>query len=226
MNAGLIGIAMVTALVVVGCDLREKEDKEIVQGIIENMVPIPGKDFKIGKYEVTQTQWLAVMDDLPSENCLDDNNPVENVSWDDCKEFIEKLNALPEVRASGLVFRFPTEAEWEFACRAGGTGQYCRLFDGTEITKDTLAKVAWYDKNGGGTHPVGQKMPNAFGLYDMHGNVYEWCEDLYSADSSNRVYRGGCWFYDAKPCMAGYRWYYPPNTRNNRLGFRLAASSR
>lgn len=223
MNVKSIVVAVAAALMVVGCDMG---DKEIIQGIIENMVSIPGKDFKIGKYEVTQAEWLAVMGDDPAENCLDDNNPVENVSWRDCKEFVEKLNAIPEVEASGLKFRLPLEAEWEYACRAGGTGQYCRLADGTEITKDTLDKVAWYSKNGGGTHPVGQKMPNAFGLYDMHGNVYEWCEDLYAAGSSNRVYRGGCWFYDAKPCTAGYRWHYSPDTRNNRLGFRLAASSR
>ena len=153
------------------------------------------------------------------------DNPVECVSWDDCKKFLEKLNAMSEVKTSGLTFRLPTEAEWEYACRAGGTGDYCRLADGTEITKDTLGKVAWYNNNSGGkTHPVGQKEPNAFGLYDMHGNVAEWCEDLYQAGNSFRVYRGGSWCCNSGDCAAGHRGYSYPFNRYFILGFRLAAS--
>ena len=178
----------------------------------------------MGKFEVTQSQWTAVMGNNPA-NFWGDNNPVEQVTWEDCKKFLEKLNAMPEVRASGLAFRLPTEAEWEYACRAGGTGDYCKLADGTEITKSTLGEVAWYSNNSEKkTHPVGLKKPNAFGLYDMHGNVYEWCEDLYQAGYSYRVRRGGSWFKDSENCTAGYRINCLPDDRRDDLGFRLAAS--
>ena len=204
-------------------EARERAEK-VVPSIISGLVQIPGKDFKMGKYEVTQAQWEAVMGENPSE-FKGANNPVENVSWNDCQEFLKKLNALPAVKESGLVFRLPTEKEWEYACRAGSTGDYCKLADGTEITKSTLGKVAWYEKNVvfGQTYPVGQKMPNAFGLYDMHGNVWEWCEDLYRAGDSDRVLRGGSWNSDSGFCRASYRSCSNPVNRRNRLGFRLAA---
>ena len=198
---------------------------EALLSLVKDMITIPDKNFKMGKYEVTQAQWQAVMGDNPSSFKGYENYPVENVSWDDCKEFLKKLNALPEVRASGVRFRLPTEAEWEYACRAGSTGNYCRLADGIEITADTLGKVAWYaDNSGNKTHPVGQKKPNAFGLYDMHGNVWEWCEDLYSAGDSYRVIRGGGWYYGSRGCAAGLRSYDFPDYRGDNLGFRLAAS--
>ena len=137
------------------------------------------------------------------------------------------LNSMPEVKKSGLTFRLPTEKEWEYACRAGSTGDYCKLADGTEITESTLGDVAWYwdwDNSEEKTHPVGQKKPNAFGLYDMHGNVNEWCEDLYEAGGSSRVLRGGSWNTDSRSCSAGYRCDDAPGGRYNFLGFRLAAS--
>ena len=203
---------------------RERRLKKAVSNIINNMVAIPGKNFKMGKYEVTQAQWQAVMGDNPS-HFKGADNPVEKVSWNDCKKFLEKLNSMPEVKASGLTFRLPTEKEWEYACRAGSTGDYCKLADGTEITGSTLGEVAWYvDNSGRKTHLVGQKKPNAFGLYDMHGNVWEWCEDLYCADESDRVYRGGCWIIYSRSCTAGNRGYTNPDYRLNLLGFRLAAS--
>ncbi len=196
---------------------------ECVQSIIGNMVDIPGKNFKMGKFEVTQRQWVAVMGDNPSR-FKDYDNPVENVPWNDCKKFIEKLNALPEVKASGLTFRLPTEGEWEYACRAGGTGDYCKLADGTEITESTLDEVAWYDDNSENkTHPVGQKKPNAFGLYDMHGNVWEWCEGIYGFGHSVRTTRGGSLYDDSRFCTVGGRFRNSPGIRNNDLGFRLAA---
>ena len=112
------------------------------------------------------------MGDNPPSGFKGDDNPAEGVSWDDCQKFLDKLNAIPEVKASGLKFCLPRETEWEYACRAGGTGAYYRLADGSEVTADTLGNVAWYDGNSGNTtHPVGQKMPNAFGLYDMLGNA-------------------------------------------------------
>ena len=223
MKTRLIGIAALAALVmVVGCG---KSDKEVILDIVKDMIDIPGKNFKMGKYEVTQAQWQAVMGENPSRFKGVDH-PVELVSWDDCKKFLEKLNSMPEVKASGLTFRLPTEKEWEYACRAGSTGDYCKLADGTEITESTLGEVAWYDDNSGEkTHPVGQKKPNAFGLYDMHGNVWEWCEDLYRAGGSRRVGRGGGWTYNFSwDCSAGDRYDCDPDDRLDYLGFRLAAS--
>ncbi len=203
---------------------REKPILPIISEIISGMVQIPGKGYKMGKTEVTQAQWEAVMGNNPS-TFKGANNPVENVSWVDCQEFLKKFNALPSVRESGLVFRLPTGEEWEYACRAGSTGDYCKLADGTEITESTLGEVAWYvDNSDRKTHPVGQKKPNAFGLYDMHGNVWEWCEDLYQAGYSNRVYRGGSWYFYSRYCSAGLRRYDYPDSRRNYLGFRLAAS--
>ena len=176
-----------------------------------------------GKTEVTQAQWEAVMGENPSK-FKNPDNPVEQVSWDDCQEFLEKLNALPSVKKSGLMFRLPTEEEWEFACRAGATGDYCKLANGTEITADTLDQVAWFgDNSDEKTHPVGQKKPNAFGLYDMHGNVLEWTS---TAVGVNRVGRGGCWSYSARNCESSFRRWGSPSIRNDFLGFRLCASGR
>ena len=203
--------------------------------IIASMVQIPGRSYKLCKYEVTQAQWEAVMGENPSfyEGA---NNPVEEVSWDDCQEFLRKLNALPSVQKSGLVFRLPTDEEWEYACRAGATGEYCLLADGTEITEDTLGRVAWFgNKAGRNTHPVGQKSPNAFGLYDMHGNVQEWCQEEYGTFASwakgtdfehGHVVRGGGWSHSARDCDSSDRGGYLPGFRNGDVGFRLCASGR
>ena len=120
----------------------------------QHRVTVPG--FSMGKYEITQAQWKAVMGTNPSY-FKGDNLPVENVSWNDAKEFCSKLSQM-----TGKQYRLPTEAEWEYACRAGTTGPYAGNLDA----------MAWYSNNAGfKTHPVGQKRPNAFGLYDMHGNV-------------------------------------------------------
>ena len=126
-----------------GCDADAGDP---VERLVAEMVQIPGRDFRMGKYEVTQAQWEAVMGENPSYFKGADH-PVECVSWDDCQAFLEKLNAHPAARASGLVFRLPTEEEWEAACRAGSTNDYCRLADGTEITEATLGRVAWFDEN-------------------------------------------------------------------------------
>ena len=129
---------------------------------------------------------------------------------------------MPDVKSSGLTFRLPTEKEWVYACRAGSTGDYCKLADGTKVTENTLGEVAWYEDNSGDkTHPVGQKKPNAFGLYDMHGNVWEWCEDLHRAGDSGRVCRGGSWGIISRNCAAGCRRSDYPGTRYYCLGFRL-----
>ena len=214
-------------LAAVSAERAEAERKVLLEAskgalakLAPDMVPIPGQDYSICKYEVTQALWFAVMGENPSEFKGADR-PVENVSWDDCQKFLEKLNALPEVKASGKTYRLPTADEWEFACRAGATGDYCRLADGTEISKATLGDVAWYGEGWetGATHPVGQKKPNAFGLYDMHGNVSEWTS---TADGNNRVSCGGSWRYSASRCKADYRGGSLPDYRGNFLGFRLA----
>ena len=186
----------------------------------------------MGKYEVTQSQWEAVMGSNPSRFKGADN-PVENVSWDDCQEFLKKLNTLPAVKESGLVFRLPTNKEWEYACRAGATGKYCKLADGTEIAEDTLGQVAWIrDNSENKTHPVGQKQPNAFGLHDMHGNVYEWCQEEYGEVESwakgkdCEHQRGGGWYNWAIDCESSRRNGHSPSDWGGQLGFRLCASGR
>ena len=181
----------------------------------------------MGKFPVTQAQWEAVMGENPSERKGADR-PVENVSWIDCRNFLKKLNALPAAKASGLAFRLPTEAEWVYACRAGATGKYCKLADGTEVTAKTLGQVAWFESNAfGGTRPVGQKKPNAFGLYDMHGNVSEWT----STDDVDEYHVywsafGGSWCAPASDCGTSAGILCQPYYRLDYLGFRLCADRR
>ena len=181
--------------------------------------------YYIGKTEVTQTLWQAVMGSNPSYFKGADL-PVENVSWNDCQEFIQKLN-----RLTGRNFRLPTEAEWEFACRGGNNSRGYK-YSGS----NNLGSVAWYDGNSGNkTHPVGTKAPNELGIYDMSGNVWEWCADWYGDYSSGaqtnptgpisgscRVCRGGCWYIYAWRCRSSLRDGYRPTNRDIILGLRLA----
>ena len=206
--------------------------KDAIQSVVTNMVAIPGRKFKIGKYEVTQKQWEAVMGTNPSKfRVRGKDRPVECVRWVDCKKFLEKLNALPEIKATGLTYSLPREAEWEYACRAGGTGEYCRLADGTEVTKDNFGKVAWFGlgilggNSGSTTHPVGQKEPNGFGLYDMHGNVSEWCEEPWKEGSAYHVTRGGCFDYQDTKYKVTDRNRADDGLRYEYVGFRLVAST-
>jgi formylglycine-generating enzyme required for sulfatase activity len=191
------------------------------------------KDYYLGAYEVTQEQYQRIMGENPSE-FKGANNPVEKVSWEDAVAFCKKLSELPEEKAAGRVYRLPTEAEWEYACRAGSTTRF-----GFGDIDSQLGSYAWFYKNStGATRPVGQKTPNAWGLYDMHGNVWEWCADRkgdYStsavtdptgpAEGSFRVFRGGCWFSEAAFCRSAFRHRIDPSFRNYYLGFRLALSS-
>ena len=186
------------------------------------------KSFYLGKYPVTQEQWEAVMGNNPS-HFKGPKNPVEDVSWEDCQQFLRKLNA----KAGGDKFQLPTEAQWEYACRAGSKTKYCFGDDETQ-----LGEYAWYGKNSGNTtHPVGEKKPNAWGLYDMHGNVWQWCADWwgwYDARSITddptgpptglcRVFRGGGWGYDAEHCWSASRGNGAgPDSRRNGLGLRVS----
>lgn len=181
--------------------------------------------YYIGKTEVTQALWQAVMGSNPSRFKGADL-PVECVSWDDCQEFIRKLNAL-----TGQHFRLPTEAEWEFACRGGNNSRGYK-YSGS----NNLGSVAWYDGNSGNkTHPVATKSSNELGIYDMSGNVWEWCADWYGDYSSGaqtnptgplsgsgRVGRGGSWYNCAGNCRSSIRDYYGPTYRVSSLGLRLA----
>ncbi len=162
------------------------------------------KGFWIMETQVTQSQWKAVMGKNPS-HFKGDNNPVENVSWKDCNKFCKKCAQL------GLPVQLPTEAQWEYACRAGSSGDYAGDLD----------EMGWYDWNSDSkTHPVGQKMPNAWGLYDMHGNVCEWCQDRYKSDYEERVIRGGCYCSSSSWCTSETRWYYVPDKQTDDTGFR------
>ena len=183
--------------------------------------------YYIGMFEVTQELWQAVMGSNPSF-FKGNKKPVEQVSWNDCQEFITKLNSL-----TGQEFRLPTEAEWEYAARGGKKSKGYK-YSGSNNIDD----VAWYNDNSSSTtHDVGQKIPNELGLYDMSGNVCEWCSDWYGSYSSNaqtnpvgpssgsfRVYRGGCWCHDAGGCRSSLRRDFTPGRSSNYLGFRLALS--
>lgn len=184
-------------------------------------------DYYIGETEVTQELWRAVMGSNPRRFSGYPQRPVEQVSWNGCQKFIKKLNQL-----TGKNFRLPTEAEWEYAARGGNKSQGYK-YSGS----NTIDNVAWYYYNSGSkTHDVKTKQANELGIYDMSGNVWEWCQDWYdssyysSSPSSNptgpssgssRVYRGGSWYYYAGRCRVSNRDYYYPARRNNDFGFRL-----
>lgn len=154
--------------------VSEKQLGKVAQTLNSSMVSIPGRDFEICKFELTQELWMPISGFNPSK-AKGAKLPITNVTMRDVEEFLHDLNSLPEVRASGKPYRLPTAEEWEYACLAGGTNGFCRLADGTQITMETLGEVAWFGKNSKGKpHPVGTRKPNAFGLYDMHGNVAEF----------------------------------------------------
>ena len=190
------------------------------------------KGFYLGKYEVTQVEWQAVMGDNPSMVSGCGRCPVEQVSWEDVQAFIGKLNA----KSGGEKYRLPTEAEWEYAARAGtDTDTYAGEMTAPKGNDPVVNEIAWYVKNSSGrAHPVGQKTPNGFGLYDMLGNVWEWVGDWYGdypggtvtdpagpGSGSARVDRGGGWIHFARYCRTTHRNRAPPDLRNGSLGFRL-----
>ena len=226
----------------------QKVDTFSINGIRLEMVKIPGGSFKMGsnegdanekpvqkrqvsdyylsKYEVTQKLWFVIMNTNPS-TVINDNYPVNNVSWDDCQLFIQKLNAL-----TGRNFRLPTETEWEYAAKAklslqGGIEATGYKYSGTSTD---LSEYAWYSANSGGKiHAVGSKKPNDFGIYDMSGNVIEWCQDIYTNYSTGspeigkdeRVLRGGYYDSDAASVKSTSRGSCPYNQAMEPFGFRL-----
>jgi len=189
--------------------------------------------FAIGVYEVTQEQYQRVIGRNPS-GFKGAKKPVDNVSWNDAREFCRRLSELSAEKAAGRVYRLPTEAEWEYACRAGSQAEY--TFGDQEAE---LKVYAWYGENSGRqTAEVGRKRPNAWGLYDMHGNVWEWCQDLYGSypsgaasdpqgptAGSRRVLRGGNWLTVATVCRSAFRNRYSPSDRDGHRGFRIVAVS-
>ena len=202
----------------------------MVAGVVFKLRWIPKlrSGFWMGETPVTQRLWTSVMGSNPSFFPSDDLCPVEQVSWNDCRIFLAKFNRLPEVAASGLTYRLPSEGEWTVACRAGAQKKYCMASDGTEITEQTLGRVAWFDGNSEGkTHPVAQKAPNAWGLYDMHGNVWEWTETAYVRfrGSSSCIYCGGGWNSPAWLCETSLERFNTISLRFPFVGFRLCASA-
>jgi formylglycine-generating enzyme required for sulfatase activity len=190
------------------------------------------KPFYVGKFKVTQAQWRAIMDASPS-TFEGNKNPVEGVSWDDCQEFLKKLDE--KFAPLGLKFRLPTEAQWEFVCRAGTATQYSFGKDESD-----LGDYAWFARNSEKkTHPVGEKKANAWGLYDVHGNVWEWCADWYDKDyygkspgsdpagpatGTQRVMRGGSWFSYAPFCRSAVRMSAERDARSDNVGLRVIAT--
>ena len=206
------------------------------------MVEIPASQdqkissFAIGKYPITQAQYETVMETNPSRFKNNPQNPVESVSWDDAQAFCQKLSQI-----TGKTYRLPTEAEWEYACRAGTT---TRFYFGDDANR--LGDYAWYDGNSGffwsKTHPVGQKKPNAWGLYDMSGNVFEWCEDdwhgnyigaptdgsawLKNGNDNRSLLRGGSWYNIPNFCRSAFRDYsYRRDYNLFDLGFRVVCGA-
>ena len=190
----------------------------------ESQHPGTLNDYYIGETVVTQALWKAVMGDNPSWfNRETHKNPVEQVSWEDCEEFLLRLNNHDDINAAlnGYEFRLPTEAEWEYAARGGKKSKGYRY-----AGSNTIDDVAWYDGNSNDeTHPVKSKKANELGLYDMSGNVWEWCQDRFKANSSRRVLRGGSWYSSTESCRLANRIDASPDDRYNNNGLRLALTS-
>jgi formylglycine-generating enzyme required for sulfatase activity len=187
--------------------------------------------FAIGKYPITQAQYQAVMGNNPSHFKNNPQNPVEQVSWNDAQAFCQKLSQI-----TGKTYRLPTEAEWEYACRAGTTTRY--YFGDND---NQLGNYAWYDGNSGNkTHPVGQKKPNGWGLYDMSGNVWEWCEDNWHGnyigapddgsawldnDNDYPIGRGGSWYHNPDHCRSAFRGGFNRRDDFSNVSFRVVCGA-
>ncbi|MCX8494865.1 MAG: formylglycine-generating enzyme family protein [Akkermansiaceae bacterium] len=222
------GVKIVMCWIPAGEFLMGSPEDEEGRGVNESQVQVKlSRGFWLGQTQVTQAQWQAVMGNDPS-SFKGVKLPVETVSWHDAQEFIAKINASCRL-LDGMQMALPTEAQWEYACRAGETGPY---------SGGSIDQVAWHCINSEDrTHAVGTKNPNAWGLYDMHGNVEEWCADWYGAklkggidpqgasSGPDRVIRGGSWFYTGHFCRAAGRNGIMPFEKIVLIGFRVACSS-
>ena len=186
--------------------------------------------FYLGQYEVTQKQWSAVMGKMHPSNFPSPDRPVDEVSWNDVQAFIQKLNEIEKEHS----YRLPTEAEWEYAARAGSETPYCF---GNDLDRTLLKQYAWYELNSDKqSHPVGSLQANAWGFYDMHGNVAEWVQDLYDKNyyarspeenpvgpltGKKRVSRGGSWINQAYSCRSAFRGYFSADYTDSDFGFRI-----
>ena len=261
----LLSSLVIFGMVQLDCQVLAQPPKEITNSIGMKLVLIPkgtfmmgspeseegrqkdetqhevtiSKDYYLGVTEVTQGQYEKVMGTNPSYfqgnkiKGSSSNHPVEQVSWEDAVDFCKKLSDLPEEKKAGRIYHLPTEAQWEYACRAGSKTAYS-FGEGSK----SLGDYAWFDQNSNRqTHPVGEKKANAWGLYDMHGNVWEWCSDWYgqypkgavsdpvgTRESSNRVFRGGSWYDHFEYCRSARRLGYFPSGRDD-FGLRVALSS-
>lgn len=205
-----------------------ESDKDRKPGEVQREMTL-SREFYMGVYEVTQAEYETVMGINPSK-IKGPKLPVDHVSWHDAVSFCEKLSAME----SGMRYRLPTEAEWEYACRAGTT---TRFYWGEDPDLAGIGEYAFYKENSGGkTNDVGQKKPNPWGLHDMNGNVWEWCQDWmgpYNAAETRdpkgpstgegKVCRGGCWAYDASRCRSAERNEAPPDSVHVNLGIRVVA---
>ena len=192
------------------------------------------RTFHLGMHEVTQSQYQSVIGENPNY-FVGADRPAEQVNWFNAVEFCRQLSQRPAERSAGRVYRLPTEAEWEYACRAGTTTEFSF---GNQ--RNGLPDYGWFDGNAGQTtHDVGLKQPNPWGLYDMHGNVWEWCHDRYAnyvpgevtnpvgpAVGQYRVVRGGSWYFDAQRCGSAFRFRRKPDVALGRLGFRVLMCTR
>jgi formylglycine-generating enzyme required for sulfatase activity len=208
------------------------------------------RPFYLGRYHVTEEEYQRIMGANPSTFSaafrrdfyfliLNHNTkrlPVETVSWEEAAEFCRKLSNLPEEKAAGRAYRLPSEAQWEYACRAGNTGRFG--FNSHGMPEQQVLRAYGVFMPDGTPHPVGTLKPNAWGLYDMHGNVWEWCQDWYDKDyyakspaddptgplgGSSRVIRGGCCAAPAWRCRSAFRTYLDPGVRSTALlGFRVS----
>ena len=182
---------------------------QLSETVTMEFLQVPGESCWLGRYPVTQEQYEAIVGSNPS-NFKGKRRPVETVNWDEAQAFCQKLQ-----ERFGGSFGLPREAIWEKACRAGTSTSY------NNGTDNNLGEVGWYDQNSGSeTHEVGGKRPNAWGFYDMHGNVWEWCEDWYTSGSS-RVLRGGSWYNSSGGCASSYRGNRSPGDRYIYVGFRV-----
>ena len=207
----------------------------ILNSLSIDMVKIPNKNYEMGRYPVTIAEYMHFAndvkkhypewkeegsdynietgsDDYYKKMNLTDNAPIIGISWHDATSYCKWLSEKTKEE-----YRLPTEAEWEYACRAGMKTEWSFGVD-----KKELEKYAWYDENSDNTtHEVGKKLLNPWGLYDMYGNVWEWCEDWYDEEKKSKVLRGGSWSYDAVNTRSAFRNWNLPTYRNNYVGFRL-----